>query len=230
MIISVRKLALATALAAIAAGATVSSASADVLGVSLGATPGPSTLYTSNPYNLGYSFTPNEAGVSVTALGVFDNGSIADSFATQPGTGTLIPELVGLWDQSGNLIASATVTAGATQIGSWAFTGISPVTLTEGDTYVVGAQGGEDDFVGNIPVSIDPKITYIHDQWITPANLASLVEPTMTEGLTSASDAGWFGGNIEIADVRSVPEPMSLTLLGAALVGLGVMLRRRKQA
>ncbi len=49
---------------------------------------------------------------------------------------------------------------------------------------------------------------------------------TDSEGLTSTGDAGIFGGNIETAPV---PEPMSLSLFGAALAGFG-FLRRRKAA
>ncbi len=177
---SVHKLALVGALTALAAGAATFPAAADVLGVDLAATPtAPTTLFSPDPYNLGYEFTANGPNVTVTGLGVFDDGSIS-TFTTDPTTGAVIPELVGLWDVSDSnlLVTSVTVDASSTQNGYWLFTALtSAVTLNAGDTYVVGAQGGEFYYTGLIPITVDPAITYVADAYVTPTDPSTLQEP-----------------------------------------------------
>ena len=221
----VSQLALIGAFALGAAGGAASPAAADVLGVDLAATPTSGTLFSPDTFNLGYQFTANGSNVMVTGLGVFDNGSLSNFTIGANGP---IPELVGLWDVSNSnlLVASATVDGSSTQNGFWAFTALSSaVTLNAGDTYVVGAQGGEFYYAALIPITVDPAITYVADAFVTPTDLSTLQEPTLTEGLTSTGDAGLFGGNIETA---AVPEPMSLSLFGMALTGFGLLRRRRR--
>ena len=67
--------------------------------------------------------------VSATALGLYVGSS---NF-----TGTY---QVDLWDISGNLIASATVQTGDPMNGSFAFHAITPVTLVQGENYIVAAK------------------------------------------------------------------------------------------
>lgn len=71
-------------------------------------------------------------------------------------------QLVGLWDDQGDLLASTAVSNGDAAVGSgsWKFHSIDGVSLVAGHTYVVGGQGGAY-YTGGVPtVTIDPRITY----------------------------------------------------------------------
>jgi len=78
----------------------------------------------------GWDFTPNTS-IEVTALGVFDSDS----------NGLSDPHEVGLWDDSGVLLRSATVGTGSgpTLSGPFRYVDISPVALNAGTKYVIGA-------------------------------------------------------------------------------------------
>ena len=78
---------------------------------------------TSAAYTMGYSFTPTTSG-QVTQLGV----------RCTAGSYTLT-----LWTSTGTQLATATGTATGTS--SWAYTDITPVSLTAGTTYVVSEYG-----------------------------------------------------------------------------------------
>jgi hypothetical protein len=188
------------------------------LGLDFTGTP---TVFGSSEWNLGYAFTAN-SNITVAALGNMDFGAL---------TSLSQPQQVGLWDSSGNLLASAFVGAGSMQVGEWAFTSITPVLLTAGQTYLVGGQGGAS-YAGELPVSVDPNITYVGSRFFFIGNTSNspLVEPIDSDGFNSPSDAGWFGGNIELASasVGAVPEPITLSLFGAGLAGAVAMRRRRK--
>jgi hypothetical protein len=100
-------------------------------------------------WNLGWSFTAN-SNVDVVGLGNWDGG---DFFEDQQ---------IGLWNSTGNLLASDYVTGSETPVGNarWVFESIAPVALIAGQTYVVGAQGGAN-FTGEVgPPTFDPRITY----------------------------------------------------------------------
>ncbi len=177
-----------------------------VLGVDFQNTPdgiGPST------WNLGYEFLVNDPVVLI-ALGAFDS----------PG-GWGGTQNVGLWDQNGVLIASAIVTNSDTAIGNWYFASVTPVILNVGEDYVVGAQGGTNYAQRNGAVNVAPDITYVQDRlhpFGSASPLTPLTEPDISEGYT-ASDAGWFGGNVELAPL---PEPAPLWLVALGLLGLAI--------
>ncbi len=189
---------------------------ADILGLDLAtATP---TDFGSSFWSLGWEFQANTTTI-VDGLGTWDTGSPSDLAG---------PQEVGLWDSSGNLLASALVTSSSTQIGSfWAFTLIAPVTLTAGDFYVVGAEGGAD-YTGIVPVTVAPQITYIEDLFTFNDGANSpLIEPQFSEGLTTTAAAGLFGGNILIS---TVPEPAYYFLLCAGLTLLVGFYSLRRRA
>lgn len=181
--------------------------------------------YGYNSWNLGYSFTVNSP-VTVIALGNVD--------LQQNGFGGNGPQQVGLWDSSGNLLASTYVPTTGSEVGvnnDWLFNPITPVVLTPGQSYVVGGQGGAD-YAGETPVNVNPSITFTSDLYTFNGGASSpLVEPTSSEGFNSPSVAGWFGGNVEFA---AVPEPtiiMSIwSLLGTLGLGLGLGWRRKRNA
>ena len=99
--------------------------------------------------NFGYDFTVGSTPLLVTALGLWDGpafrvgvgaiGSIGDGFASE--------HVVGLWDNSGNLLAKAVMQIGTgdTLVGEFRYaatlipTNPGPVILSANTTYVLGA-------------------------------------------------------------------------------------------
>jgi hypothetical protein len=88
--------------------------------------PGGLTTTSTSPANLGVLFTAN-ANFSVVALGIYYDPPL------------LSPETVGLYDQSGNLLASTTIQLSDTAIAGYLFASIAPVALTAGNQYTVAA-------------------------------------------------------------------------------------------
>jgi hypothetical protein len=82
------------------------------------------------PVTAGIRFSPNE-NIVVTEVGVFDSRS----------PGLVDSHDIGLWTDTGTLLASTTVPAGTGSplIEGFHFVAISPVLLTGGDTYRLGA-------------------------------------------------------------------------------------------
>ncbi len=79
----------------------------------------------------GWSFTVGGTSIQVTRLGFFD----------ESGDGLAQAHDVGLWDNSGTLIASVTVQAGTASslVNGYRYEEITPVTLAAGQTYTMGA-------------------------------------------------------------------------------------------
>ncbi len=120
---------------------------------------------------------------TIAALGIFAGPSLTlpagPSFA------------VGLWTSSGTLLASASVTSADTAIGSFYYHSITPVTLTAGQSYVVGAQmgSGVQTYFGGAYTMAD-GIQFQGNRWDSSA---SLTMPTSTDG--PGNDLGYIGAN-----------------------------------
>src|SRR4051812_33929566 len=83
-------------------------------------------------HNIGWQFSV-DAPITIDGLGLFDVNPAGLAESHQ----------VGIWDNSGTLLASTTVTSGSTFItsasnaGDWLFADIAPIVLVPG-TYVTG--------------------------------------------------------------------------------------------
>jgi hypothetical protein len=179
----------------------------------------PGLYYNGAPYTLGFSFTVASAQ-TITALGIFDdNGDGLNGAAN-----------VGLWDSSGNLLASAVVPAGTAGAldGLFRYASISPFGLTPGATYYVGGYEPDDNasslntFQGGSGF-YNPAVTVIEDQYSDFDYAFSF--PDTSEG---AAGGAWLGANFELGSA-AVPEPApwAVMLLGVGVVG-GVLRRRTR--
>jgi hypothetical protein len=166
--------------------------------------------------NLGLVFTAN-SNFFVDALGVYYQGS------TIPTSGS---EMVGLFDHSGNLMVSTTVTFTAGAPG-YQFTGITPVQLTGGDQYTVDAYTEGNSWAFGTTPTPNSRIAY---DGSTYDYTNSLTFPTFTFFGPSTS---YYGPNFDIGDGYAVaPEPGSYAALILAFGGtmLITRLRRAKQS
>lgn len=176
----------------------------------------PGTIFQGTPYVLGFEFTVvrNE---TITALGVYDDSGLSSAAS------------IGLWDTVGNLLTSATVPAGAVApvIGDFIYASIAPFTAVAGTDYIVGSylpnedatsinvgQGGSGFFDSNV-IGIEDRYNFN----------ATFSFPRDTVG---ASQGAWLGANF-LGTPTAMPEPASLALLGAGLVGIGLIRRKRVQ-
>jgi hypothetical protein len=161
--------------------------------------------------NLGLVFTADST-FSVDALGIFDQSDLTSS------------EVVGLYNSSGTLLRSATVTLGDPLVGGYLFQSITPITLTAGSQYTVVAFTGPNDWsYGSTPPTANADVTYnFHDYDYT----SSLAFPTTTAGAAGGATGTYYGPNFEIATgITSTPEPSTLMLLAISLLGLVAMRR-----
>ena len=155
-----------------------------------------------NPVNIGLVFTVNST-FSVDALGIYDQ-----SFLTGP-------EQVGLYNSSGTLLASATVTLSDPLVSGYLFQSITPITLNAGSTYTVDA------YVGNNPWALGPAPTTASN--ITLDNTEYLYGNSLEFPTNGPGVAGYYGPNFEIQTNSDpvVPEPRGIGILMtlAALAG-----------
>ncbi len=146
---------------------------------------------TNGSYCLGYAFQAT-TNTTVTQLGFYDDFQ----------NGLFQGHDVGLYNSGGSLIASTTVINSDPLVGFFRYHSIAPVSLTAGQTYVVSAVTGAEEYTYNpIGFSVDPRINYLGDRWVQSG---SLQFPTNSTGLT-----GYFGANIRFGD--GVPTAGALT-------------------
>lgn len=152
----------------------------------------------------------------MTALAVFDAGS----------DGLNVSHAVGIWDASGNLLASTTVPAGtvAPIMGGYRYESISGLALTAGDVYYVGSVNGVDNdgwLQDPSVLTAAPEITYLSRRYEVSGG--GLVFPD----LAGSGTTGYFGGNFLFASGTATPEPGTLLMLGSGLLATVGAARRK---
>ncbi len=80
---------------------------------------------------IGWSFTVGSGSITVSSLGLYDSG----------GNGLANAHDIAIWTSGGTLVTSTTIPSGtgATLISGYRYVAITPVTLSAGTTYVIGA-------------------------------------------------------------------------------------------
>jgi len=163
-------------------------------------------------WTLGYEFSLSNTSI-IDALGSYD----------QNGDGLNGTYNIGLWDTSGNLLRTASVSgSGNPLVSSFRWADIVDITLSPGN-YIVASAGdwlpNGDDYYYNGTYTTAQGLTWVRNWEINGSNLQF---PTSTYQL----GFGIVGGNVSLNSAPPVPGP--LPLLGAsAAFGFSRQLRQR---
>jgi hypothetical protein len=176
---------------------------------------GPFQSYNGSGEIDGFAFTAT-SDLTATSLGIFAGPSLtlpAGNFN------------VGLWTDSGTLLASAIVTSADPSQDSFYFHPITPILLSTGQSYVVGAQmgGSVQTWFGGAYTMAD-GLDYVGSRWIASS---SLVMPNSYDGVSS--DPGYIGGNLLVGSATPEPSSTGLMVLGLFAVVAGIAGRPRKR-
>ena len=206
-------------------------------------------------YAYGYEFTLS-SGISVTALGTFDNGAIAnigndntsngpnplvktgavdhpgDTVAiysgTIPNSGNPGGSLSGLTPVASQIVGGTSNTP--TQVGGWAFVDLaSPVSLSAGSYFILTTYS----LVNFDPVAAFPSTIINNDAVALTLGVAENCSVPSNCVLQTSADPGIFGPNFEIGSSSGgnqgeTPLPAALPLFAGGLGVLGLLGRRRK--
>lgn len=169
---------------------------------------------------VGFSFTLKDSPLLVTSLGVYD-------FATN---GLSRTNFVGLWDNSGTLLASVTInrSTNAPLVGFFRWADLStPVTLSASNTYRIGAQAniGESRYSGTIPQSLFSGTSETTNVFFNGAVRNNDANVFSFPNSTPQAGTAVIGPN---ATFDVVPEPSTFALL--LLAGAGAVFWAKRRA
>ena len=171
--------------------------------------------FTNGTWVFGEVFVPTSR-ITVDFLGYYAPNGLGNFTSDHP---------VGLYDASGNLLASTVIDNSSgytTSSGHFAFNLSTPVDLIPGQTYVVEGISNADPYTWNDAgfVTYAP-ITIVGNNWQVGSSLAF----NGTGVINDVTD-GYWGPNFGW-DPTPTPEPGSLLLLGSGVAGLAGVLRRK---
>lgn len=175
------------------------------------------------PITSGFTFTVGSSDLLLYSLGVCD----------LRGEGLVNSHLVGLWDSSGNLLASATVDSGTTiplENGFRFVDLVDPVSLTSGSIYYLGALyplGDTDRYVfnyGGNQATASADVTLGNSVYTRPGSGGSDENGWGFPKMVDAYGGSSVGPN---AKYTIVPVPESSATSFAILAGLLILGRRR---
>jgi len=169
---------------------------------------------------LGWGFTVGDSDLTVTHLGLWDEGQ----------DGLLEAHDIGVWDSLESLIYQTTIPTGttATLVDDYRYVSITDFVLSAGQSYVIGAQydGSIQELrsTGVTSIETDPALDWDNSRALRTSSLA--FPSNVGSGPTSG---GYFGPNFQF-ETQAVPAPTTIV----SLIGLGIMLsltwlRRRRR-
>lgn len=167
------------------------------------------------PYSLGFEFSTN-AAIAINQLGIFDDGTGAGSV-----------NAVGIFDSSGNLLASADITQGSNYSNFFDWAPITTLDLSADTDYYIAEETGSVNYsFNNTGFLTNPDITFVESAYTDSGSLA------FPGTLDSSVSNGYFGPNFSIASATAVPEPSSFVVLltSLGLIGGAMYLGRKKMA
>jgi len=176
-------------------------------------TPVPANTFNNGSgYSLGWEFTDVTSEV-VTGLGYFDNAGLTENHA------------VAIYNVTGTLLTTATVSAGSAAVGDFAYVAAPNITLTAGTSYwIMGASGVVDNYTF-VPsaISYDPSITFVQSGYTGGGSSDAFVS------VMDHTANSYFGPTFEFGPAASsgTPEPGAYAMLGSlSLVAAGFLRRR----
>jgi hypothetical protein len=169
---------------------------------------------------VGWSFQVGSSDLSVTDVGLFEG----------VGTGFVDPHELGIWDNLGNPLLNVTIPTGtvATLDGSYRFLSVTPLVLSAGSTYVIGAlypvQSG-DNVVFAASGGVSSNLAFLESRSTPLSSVPTFAYPNANPGAAN----GVFGPNFMYTVNTSVPEPSTWLLTITALAGIASSRRFRRK-
>jgi hypothetical protein len=162
-------------------------------------------------------FTPT-ANIQVDYLGYFDHGGIKDANG----------HAVGIYNSSGALIASTTITSSSSILTTnFVFNTITPVELLAGNNYVLEGVSGTTDQYTNQTLGLTSYLPISIDGYNYQFNGGNLIYDNTVAPAAGSLTLQYFGADF---GGYATPEPSSLLLLGSGLAGLAGVIKRKLMA
>lgn len=172
---------------------------------------------------VGLLFAVGNSSLEVTRLGFWDYQG--DGFATS--------HQIGIWDQSGTLLGSATLSSGTSNpmVGDWRYVDLgSSITLSANTNYYAAASttaNDADSWVGSW--NLNPGYSFSSDFNVNiPGGNPQLY--ISTSGVFGPPDTGGGTSNVGYAlnfEYNAVPEPTVIWLTGCGLLFVSLYRNRR---